>query len=70
MKKSLSSIALAAALLTAALPVHGEDDTMLQPGTPFPAFELPADDGTTFSSADLKGTPYLLFFYPKADTGG
>jgi len=43
---------------------------MLEPGMPFPAFELPAHDGTTVSSADLEGTPYLLFFYPKADTGG
>lgn len=43
---------------------------MLDPGMPFPAFELPAHDGTTVSSAELEGTPYLLFFYPKADTGG
>lgn len=59
-----------AALLATAVPATGEDDTMLQPGMPFPAFELPADDGTTVSSNDLQGTPYLLFFYPKADTGG
>lgn len=58
-----------AALLAAAFPAQG-DDTMLEPGQPFPAFELPAHDGTTVSSADLEGTPYLLFFYPKADTGG
>ena len=64
------SIALAAAILvTAAAPVQG-DKEMLQPGQPFPSFELPAHDGTTVSSADLEGTPYLLFFYPKADTGG
>jgi len=43
---------------------------MLEPGMPFPAFDLPADDGTRVSSADLEGSPYLLFFYPKADTGG
>jgi cytochrome oxidase Cu insertion factor (SCO1/SenC/PrrC family) len=70
MKHTTASIALAAALIAAAIPAHGEDDAMLQPGQPFPAFELPADDGTTVSSADLQGTPYLLFFYPKADTGG
>ena len=69
MQKTLLSITLASALLAAALPATG-DDTMLQPGMPFPAFELPADDGTTVSSADLEGQPYLLFFYPKADTGG
>ncbi len=64
------SITLAAALLLAtAIPAQG-DKEMLEPGMPFPAFELPAHDGTTVSSADLEGAPYLLFFYPKADTGG
>ena len=60
---------IATALLTVAIPAIG-DEKMLQPGQPFPSFELPAHDGTTVSSADLEGTPYLLFFYPKADTGG
>ena len=65
------SIAIAAVLLvTAALPAQGDDETMLETGMPFPAFSLPAHDGTTVSSADLEGNPYLLFFYPKADTGG
>ena len=65
------SIAVASALLIAAAgTATGEEETMLEPGMPFPAFELPAHDGTTVSSADLEGTPYLLFFYPKADTGG
>ena len=31
-------------------------------------FELEAHDGTTVRSADLTGRPFLLFFYPKADT--
>jgi len=71
MKNSLpTTLALAAAILvTAIAPVQG-DENMLEPGQPFPSFELPAHDGTTVSSADLEGTPYLLFFYPKADTGG
>jgi len=69
MKNTLIPITLAAALLTAALPAQG-DESMLEPGMPFPAFDLPAHDGTTVSSADLEGNPYLLFFYPKADTGG
>ena len=68
MKNTTAIIIFAAALLAA--PVHGEDETMLDPAMPFPAFELPAHDGTTFSSTDLDGSPYLLFFYPKADTGG
>ena len=29
-----------------------------------------AHDGTTISSASLEGHPYLLFFYPKAETPG
>ena len=70
MKNTTITIAAAVALLAAAIPAHGEDETMLDTGMPFPAFELPAHDGTTVSSADLEGTPYLLFFYPKANTGG
>jgi peroxiredoxin Q/BCP len=39
-------------------------------GTAAPAFSLPASGGRTVSSAALKGKPYLLYFYPKADTPG
>ena len=35
-----------------------------------PAFSMPASGGRTVSSAALKGRPYLLYFYPKADTPG
>ena len=35
-----------------------------------PAFSMPASGGRTVSSAELKGKPYLLYFYPKADTPG
>jgi hypothetical protein len=69
MKNTFIVITVAASLL-AALPATGEEDTMLEPGMQFPAYELEAHDGTTVSSADMSGTPYLLFFYPKADTGG
>ena len=34
------------------------------------ALELEAHDGTLVSSADFRGRPYLLFFYPKASTPG
>ena len=40
------------------------------PGEPAPAFSLPASGGRTASSAALKGKPYVLYFYPKADTPG
>jgi peroxiredoxin Q/BCP len=43
---------------------------MLSEGTTFPAFELTAHDGTRVSNADLAGRPYLVYFYPKADTPG
>jgi len=39
-------------------------------GVAAPAFTLPASGGRTVSSAALKGKPYLLYFYPKADTPG
>jgi peroxiredoxin Q/BCP len=40
------------------------------PGDKAPAFSLPASGGRTASSAALKGKPYVLYFYPKADTPG
>jgi peroxiredoxin Q/BCP len=39
-------------------------------GSAAPAFSMPASGGRTVSSAALKGKPYLLYFYPKADTPG
>jgi peroxiredoxin Q/BCP len=39
-------------------------------GAPAPAFTMPASGGRTVSSAELSGKPYLLYFYPKADTPG
>ncbi len=35
-----------------------------------PAFEMPASGGRTVSLASLKGKPFVLYFYPKADTPG
>ena len=43
---------------------------MIAVGERFVDFELEAHDGTTVSSADLEGRPFLLFFYPNADTPG
>lgn len=43
---------------------------MLKPGQPYPEFELATHDGGTTSSAELQGSTYLMFFYPKADTPG
>jgi peroxiredoxin Q/BCP len=39
-------------------------------GDAAPKFSIPASRGRTASSAALKGKPYILYFYPKADTSG
>jgi peroxiredoxin Q/BCP len=39
-------------------------------GQPAPEFTLQASGGRTVSSAALKGKPFVLYFYPKADTPG
>ena len=43
---------------------------MLQEGSKVPEFSLPDADGTTWSSAGLSGSVYVLYFYPKDDTPG
>ena len=42
----------------------------VQEGTIAPDFELPASGGRTVSNKALRGKPYVLYFYPKADTPG
>jgi peroxiredoxin Q/BCP len=42
----------------------------LSEGDKAPAFTMPASGGRTVSSASLAGKPYVLYFYPKADTPG
>ncbi|MBW3612279.1 MAG: thioredoxin-dependent thiol peroxidase [Chloroflexi bacterium] len=42
----------------------------LDAGDPAPDFSLETDDGTVVSSADLAGSRYVLYFYPKDDTPG
>ncbi len=43
---------------------------MLQIGDQVPEFSLSTDGGKTVSSASLKGSRYVLYFYPKDDTPG
>jgi len=54
-------------LLAAATGWAGE---MLTPGDPFPAWELTDHTGAQVSSASMAGTPYLMWYYPKASTPG
>ena len=35
-----------------------------------PDFTMPATDGRTVSLSGMKGKPFILYFYPKADTPG
>ncbi len=42
----------------------------LSEGDAAPEFRLPAADGRVVSKDDYKGKPFVLFFYPKADTPG
>ena len=39
-------------------------------GDPAPPFDLPATGGRAVSLAALQGKPFVLYFYPKADTPG
>ena len=42
----------------------------VQQGDGAPAFSMPASGGRTVSLAAMKGRPFVLYFYPKADTPG
>ena len=44
--------------------------TMPAVGQPAPEFSGLADDGTTITLSSLRGSPVVLFFYPKDDTSG
>ena len=43
---------------------------MVEEGKPAPDFELTSDAGETVKLSDLRGTPVVLYFYPKDDTPG
>jgi peroxiredoxin Q/BCP len=42
----------------------------IEPGSPAPDFDMPASGGRRVSLAALHGRPFVLYFYPKADTPG
>lgn len=44
--------------------------TRLSAGDPVPDFEMTADDGSVVTSDSLRGSRYVLYFYPKDDTPG
>jgi peroxiredoxin Q/BCP len=43
---------------------------MVQEGAPAPDFELPSDAGEQIRLSSLRGSPVVLYFYPKDDTPG
>src|SRR5215510_8110010 len=43
---------------------------MLEEGNPAPSFALASDTGETVSLDGLRGTPVVLYFYPRDDTPG
>ncbi len=42
----------------------------IEPDENAPEFTLPADDGTKLKLSSLRGSPVVLYFYPKDDTPG
>ena len=42
----------------------------IEPGKKAPAFTLKSDDGSQVKLSDFKGSPVVLYFYPKDDTPG
>jgi len=42
----------------------------LESGDAVPPFEMAADDGSVISSEAMKGSRYVLYFYPRDDTPG
>lgn len=46
------------------------DDSWIEEGTKAPAFTLTADEGQKVRLSDQKGSPVVLYFYPKDDTPG
>jgi peroxiredoxin Q/BCP len=43
---------------------------VIEEGQPAPSFELASDTGERVSLTDLRGSPVVLYFYPKDDTIG
>lgn len=46
------------------------EDGWIEPGSKAPAFTLTSDQGEKVRLTELKGSPVVLYFYPKDDTPG
>jgi thioredoxin-dependent peroxiredoxin len=49
---------------------YREDETVIEEGKPAPDFELTSDSGESIKLSELRGSPVVLYFYPKDDTPG
>jgi len=54
----------------AVIPSGKEDDTMVEAGQPAPDFTLSDQHGKPLTLSKLRGSPVVLYFYPKDDTPG
>ena len=63
------SARLVVALIAVAVPIVAPA-AMLERGSRFPEWKLVDQTGKAVSSSDVAGKTYLLWFYPKAMTGG
>ena len=43
---------------------------MIEEGSPAPDFELASDSGERVRLSAFRGSPVVLYFYPKDDTSG
>jgi peroxiredoxin Q/BCP len=43
---------------------------VIEEGAPAPDFELASDSGESIRLSDLRGSPVVLYFYPKDGTTG
>jgi peroxiredoxin Q/BCP len=49
---------------------YREEETVIEEGKPAPDFELTSDSGKSVKLSELRGSPVVLYFYPKDDTPG
>jgi len=66
----MKKLALLVAVLGAVAVATPATAALLKVGDPFPAWSLHDHTGAVVTSESLAGKPYLLWFYPKAETPG
>ncbi len=71
MRTTVIAAVVALGLLAPSVAVHAASPAaLLHVGDAFPAWSLRDQTGAVVTSASLAGKPYLLWFYPKAQTPG